>query len=98
MKYVPVIFPESQKLMSKKGFAKNAQLINDEKGLEDFGPSAYFVNTKWFKKDFDDDQTYMQIDWPECQMLEDLPEFEEHSYPDEYGGYFIETAWLKQLS
>ena len=41
-KYVIVCWPESQMLMEHPEFNR-CYLINDEKGLEDFGSSAYFV-------------------------------------------------------
>ena len=45
--YVVVTWPDSQTLMDKEGFEDNSYLINDEKGIEDFGSSAYFVDEKW---------------------------------------------------
>lgn len=48
--YVAVSWPESQDLMEKEGFDENSYLINDDKGLEDFGPSSYFVNKEWLNK------------------------------------------------
>lgn len=35
---------------NKKALKKNAYLINDEKGLEDFGSSAYFVRKSWYQE------------------------------------------------
>lgn len=46
-KYVVVTWPESQDLMDKPGFRENSYLINDDKGIEDFGSSAYFVDEEW---------------------------------------------------
>lgn len=43
-------FPESQALQDLDGFDDNAFLVNDEKGLEIFGPSAYFVNKEWYNE------------------------------------------------
>lgn len=43
-------FPESQELQDLEGFDDNAFLVNDEKGLEIFGPSAYFVNKEWYNE------------------------------------------------
>ena len=45
--YTVVTWPEIQMLMEVEGFRDNSYLINDEKGLEDFGSSAYFVNIEW---------------------------------------------------
>ncbi len=44
-----VCWPEIQFLMSKNGFEENAFLINDEKGIEEYGSSAYFVNSDWLQ-------------------------------------------------
>lgn len=46
-KYVVVTWPESQIFMTRQGFQQNAYLINDEKGLEEFGSSAYFIDSEW---------------------------------------------------
>lgn len=46
-KYVVVTWPDSQDLMGKPGFRENSYLINDDKGIEDFGSSAYFVDEEW---------------------------------------------------
>lgn len=39
-----------QFFMEQKDFDENAYLINDEKGLEDFGLSAYFVRKSWYQE------------------------------------------------
>jgi len=39
-----------QFFMEQEGFKENAYLINDEKGLDDFGSSAYFVRKSWYLK------------------------------------------------
>ena len=49
-KYIVITWPEIQEFMEIEGFRENSYLINDEKGLEDFGSSAYFVNYDWYKK------------------------------------------------
>ena len=49
-KYVVVTWPEIQFYMNREGFNENAYLINDEKGMEEFGSSAYFVNEQWAQK------------------------------------------------
>jgi hypothetical protein len=41
--YVVVCWPESQELMEHPEFNTRCYLINDDKGIEDFGSSAYFV-------------------------------------------------------
>jgi hypothetical protein len=37
-------------LMGKEGFFQNCSLINSERGLEEYGSSAYLVDEEWFKK------------------------------------------------
>lgn len=49
-KYVVVTWPDIQYFMDKEGFKENSYLINDEKGLDDFGSSAYFVKESWYNK------------------------------------------------
>lgn len=48
--FTPVCWPESQTLMDLEGFDENSNLINDEEGLEIYGSSAYFVNSKWLSE------------------------------------------------
>ena len=48
--YTVVTWPEVQLLMDLKDFKKHSYLINDEQGLDDFGNSAYFVETEWLLK------------------------------------------------
>ena len=45
--YIIIQWPEIQYFMELEGFKENSYLINDDKGIEKFGSSAYFVNTKW---------------------------------------------------
>lgn len=45
--YEVVCWPEIQFLFGIAGFEENAYLINDDKGMAEFGSSAYFVNSKW---------------------------------------------------
>jgi hypothetical protein len=45
--YVPVMWPEIQYLMELEGFQDNSYLINDDRGMDDFGSSAYMINFKW---------------------------------------------------
>lgn len=49
-KLVIVTWPDSQMLMGKQGFYDNCSLINSERGLEEFGGSAYLVDEDWYKK------------------------------------------------
>lgn len=48
--YIAMSFPEVQNLFEKEGFDDNTYLINDEKGIKDFGPCAYFVKKEWLNK------------------------------------------------
>lgn len=48
-KYIVVTWPEIQDIMDCEGFEENSYLINDYKGLDDFGSSAYFVKEEWLK-------------------------------------------------
>ena len=49
-KYIVVTWPDIQYLMDKEGFEDNAFLINDDKGLDRFGSSAYFVEESWLNR------------------------------------------------
>lgn len=48
--YKVVQWPDIQELMDKPGFEDNSYLINDDKGLDDFGSSAYFINLQWLEE------------------------------------------------
>lgn len=52
--YEVITWPDIQYFMDMPGFRENAYLINDSKGLDDFGSSAYFVNSEWLKNIKDD--------------------------------------------
>ena len=45
-----VCWPESQMLMELDGFEENSYLVNDDRGLHEFGSSAFFVNRKWLEE------------------------------------------------
>lgn len=45
-----VCWPESQMLMELDGFEENSYLVNDNRGLLEFGSSAFFVNRKWLEE------------------------------------------------
>lgn len=51
--YTPVQWPEIQYYMDKPGFEDHAFLINDDKGIETFGSSAYFIEDEWLNKMYD---------------------------------------------
>lgn len=44
-----VCWPEIQYLFNIDGFEDNAYLINDEKGMEEFGSSAFFIRSEWLR-------------------------------------------------
>lgn len=46
--YIVLLFDEAQSLQDKEGFDSNSYLIEDEKGLKDFGSGAYFVSKEWY--------------------------------------------------
>ena len=48
--YVVIQWPDVQYLMDKEGFEENSYLVNDDRGIEDFGSSAYFVSEEWYCK------------------------------------------------
>ena len=52
--YEVITWPDIQYFMDIPGFRENAYLINDSKGLDDFGSSAYFVNSERLKNIKDD--------------------------------------------
>ena len=97
-RYVVVEWPYSQAYFELKGFDENSELINSEKGLEDFGSSAYFVNKDFPVPDpeIKDKDTYTHISWPESQKYENIKGFEEIAYSAEDGGYFVPTEWYEK--
>lgn len=50
MTYEVVTWPDVQELMGLYGFEENSYLVNDDKGVEDFGSSAYFVSVEWLEE------------------------------------------------
>lgn len=60
-KYIVVQWPDIQTYMDKEGFEDNAHLINDEKGIEMFGSSAYFINEEWADKVDSQDVLWREI-------------------------------------
>ena len=49
-KFIIIQWPDIQEWMIEDGFEENAYLVNDEKGVEKYGSSAYFVNTLWIEE------------------------------------------------
>lgn len=72
-KAVIVIWPYSQNLMEAKGFYENALLINTEKGLDEFGSSAYLVDEDWYDayKNGTLDEDYADDGFPEVAEVDD---------------------------
>lgn len=104
-KYIVVEWPEIQYLMVD-GFDDNAVLINDEKGLEDFGSSAYFVKAEWARSVLNQEnrnasslgELYVYVSWPDSQNYEDIDSFEENAYPNSEGdGWFVSCEWLEKI-
>lgn len=50
MLYEVVTWPDVQELMNLYGFEENSYLVNDERGINDFGSSAYFVRVDWLEE------------------------------------------------
>ncbi len=48
-RYIIVTWPEIQDFQELDGFEDNSCLINDEKWIFDFGPSAYFIKEDWYE-------------------------------------------------
>lgn len=47
MFYTVITWPRTQELMLEDGFEDHSYLVSDNKGIKDFGPSAYFVDIDW---------------------------------------------------
>ena len=48
--YIIVCWPEIQEYMNKEGFDKNSSLIIDDRLVDLYGSSAYFVSRTWINK------------------------------------------------
>lgn len=48
--YIVLLWDEVQPLQDKEGFDSNSYLIENEKGLKDFGSGAYFVGKDWYER------------------------------------------------
>ena len=48
--YLVVTWPEVQLYMERPGWEDHSYLVNDDRGIADFGSSAYFVEVEWFKQ------------------------------------------------
>ena len=99
-KYVVIKWPRIQHYMVD-GFEENAVLINDEKGLDHFGSSAYFVNAEWalpmLKKSPCIDSLYVYVGFPESQPLEELDDFKDNAYVSlENYGWYVKCEWLNE--
>ncbi len=49
-KYTIVAWPESQDIQELDDFGDYSYLINDDRGLKEFGPSSYFVQEDWLQQ------------------------------------------------
>lgn len=49
-RFIIVPWPEIQEFMDKRGFDGHSYLINDDKGMEEYGSSAYFVEEDWYNR------------------------------------------------
>lgn len=47
MLYTIITWPRIQELMLEDGFEDHSYLVNDNKGIKNFGSSAYFVDIDW---------------------------------------------------
>ena len=47
--YTVITWPDIQTYMEEPDFEEHSYLINDDKGIEDFGSSAYFVEAEWLE-------------------------------------------------
>lgn len=50
MKYIMIMWPESQMLMELPEWEDHCYLVNDDKGLDKFGSAAYFVEEDWYNQ------------------------------------------------
>ena len=48
--FTVVTWPESQTLMDLPDFHEHCHLINDSKGLSQFGPQAYMCEISWLNE------------------------------------------------
>ena len=48
--FTVVTWPESQTLIDLPGFYEHCHLINDSKGLSQFGPQAYMCEISWLEE------------------------------------------------
>ena len=73
-KYVIIQWPESQALMSEKGFREHSCLINDEPLIDEVGSSAYFVEEDWLKKQHTntEDVFYMSVSYKVENLMSHL--------------------------
>ena len=77
MAYVVIGWPDIQQYMDIPGFEENSYLVNDEKGMEDFGSSAYFVDEDWLESIGKEDEVDVDDVVSDClHTLEDGEEYE----------------------
>lgn len=49
-RFIIIQWPEIQDFMDEDFFEEHSYLINDTKGMEEYGSSAYFVEEDWYNK------------------------------------------------
>lgn len=71
MIYEVITWPEVQELMSLDGFREHSYLVNDDKGIEDFGSSAYFVDIDWLESLTEMKTTFNMTVYKDINMTEE---------------------------
>jgi len=67
--YVILVWPDSQNIMGIRGMRENTALINDDKGLEEFGSSAYVVSKEWYENNPKEEMSEEELDGlASCEM------------------------------
>lgn len=79
-KYVVISWPEIQNYMDLDGFEENSYLVNDDKGIDDFGSSAYFVDEDWL--DSLDEENAVNVGEVITHCLHTLEDGEEYEFEE----------------
>lgn len=87
MFYEIITWPEVQELMELDGFRENSYLINDEKGMEDFGSSAYFVSVNWLINIRNKEMTEERYQYLNSLSLEEYNEETSEKEQEEFCDY-----------
>lgn len=100
--YEIVCWPDIQFLMEMEGFRDNAYLINDKKGIEEFGSSAYFVKSDWLEKNTKSQNNKfvdlgLSVKWATCNVGADSPEeFGDYHTYDEAEKLDVQVPTIEQ--